>query len=269
MKRILLLIIITIPLLSYSQVKKAPIKKLVQPAKPIVSAPVAKEDYGITNPTSEIIKRAAKENVVHDILFGISMPSDNVRAEKMAELLKVKVETWNNTDSVMTEAEQKFIKTNIADFSNYYNGISKYGDMYASYYFGGKKEIPIGFGIYDGGLTFVQYGVFSDMKYNTTRTNGDERAISAIKRTVLPSLFNFQPLLKIKSIQNFCLVVGYTAQNFSDKYFHKGETSAIIISREILEKFINAELSETEILSKVSFFTVNESTNENLKKLTL
>ena len=252
-----------------AQIKKPGTKQAIQPVKVVPALPPVVEDYGITNPASDIIKRAAKENVVHDILFGISMPSETVSSNKIAGLLKVKLDTWNKTDSLMTESEQKFLKSNIADFSEYYNGIKNYGDMYASYYFGRKKELPIGFGNFNKGLTFIQYGVFSDVAYNTTKTNGDERAVSAIKRTLLPSLFTFQPLLKIKSIQNFCLIVGYTAQNFSDKYFRKGETAAIIVPREALQKYINAELSEAEIIGMASFFTVNESTNENLKKLSL
>lgn len=259
----------------FSQLKKTTTLKTHVPAKApgnskdLQKTPQIGLSDEIKTSAIDVIKKAAKNNVVHDILFGINMPSDNIPSEKMAELLRLRLEVWNEQDSIMNSYDANQLKKNLPVFSEYFDGVKMYGNMFASYNFINKSAFPVGFGHFNNGLTFVQYGVFSDIKYNTVKMVADDRAIASIKRVLLPSLFNFQPLLKIKEIQNFCLVTGYTAQNFEDKYFHEGETSAIIISREVLEKFINAELSENEILSMVSFFSSNKNTNGNLKKLTL
>lgn len=168
----------------------------------------------------------------------------------------------------------QLIKKYKSNLKEYFEGINGFGESEPKLYFQANEkelEIPFDFAINNNMLTFVQLGVFSDFAINTYNSNADKRASIVAKGTLLPALFNFKPLLNVTDIKYFCLVVGFLAKDFTSESAvnRDGETIAIVISKSVLTKYINAQITDDDVFKVASFYSENKSSGGNLKKILL
>jgi hypothetical protein len=86
--------------------------------------------------------------------------------------------------------------------------------------------------------------------------------IEYVKSIILPSLSNFEPLLKIQDLKYFELNVGYTVRDFGDKDSgSKGEQVSIIVSREVIVNYINSKITDKEVMAKSLFYNKNKDSD--------
>lgn len=157
----------------------------------------------------------------------------------------------------------------------YVDGIYSFAGSTSNVYYdlGAKiediKYLPIGFAQFNNSLTFYQSNVYYDKILNNLKLSADERAFLIAKECVIPSLNNFQPLLDNAGIKYFSLIYSYISKDFTSDEIPNadGETVTIIISRELLKKLINLEVTPEDIYTGATFYNSNKSTDGNLRKI--
>lgn len=159
----------------------------------------------------------------------------------------------------------------------YFDGIYSFAGAGQNVYYDLKSKIedvnslPIGFAQFNNNLLFYQTNIFYDKIINNLKLSADERAFLIAKECVIPSLGNFKPLLGNIGIKYFSLVYSYVSKDFmSDEIPNAdGETMTIIISRDLLKKYINLEATPEDVYKGSTFYNSNKNTNGTLRKITI
>jgi hypothetical protein len=121
-------------------------------------------------------------------------------------------------------------------------------------------ESPFQFVNYKSSLCFAQNDVYSSKMLNTLKLDADQRAVYIIKNIILPSLNNFESLTSISEIKYFVISVGYQIKDFSnDISSGKGESVSIIVSKDIVLKYINSEMSDQDVMKNAVFYNLNSN----------
>ncbi|HTK20505.1 MAG TPA: hypothetical protein VL442_13350 [Mucilaginibacter sp.] len=158
----------------------------------------------------------------------------------------------------------KYMKKYSPALIDYYNSINKFGETSGVF---DEEGLPFCFTEQNNSLAFVQACVFSKYTYNSVKVDADERARLATKNILLPSLSNFETLTKIPEIRYFALVVGYKVQDFTESNaLADGETTAIIIPRQLLLDYINSKVTDAEVMKRAMFYNKNKNSS-NIRKL--
>lgn len=157
--------------------------------------------------------------------------------------------------------ELLLIKTYSKLLQSYFEGIISFGEAGNSLTLE-AGNFPFSFATKDGQLTFIQNGIFSKFSINTYKMDADERAELVVKNILLPSLKNFEPLTKNLTIKYFALSVGYRAKDFTDESSSgNGEMTSITVPRAVLIKYINADITDKQIMKLASFYNSNKNSN--------
>ncbi len=158
----------------------------------------------------------------------------------------------------------KLLKSNV---STYLNNISRFGesqsDLYSSIF------LPIDFIKVNNKVAFFQGGVLYDSKLNSFKLDELERARKVVNTLILPALTNFKSLIKIPSIDYFALCAFYLTKDFTNESdFDKVEMITIVISKDLLNKYLNAEATDSDVLSKADFYNYNKTMESStIKKI--
>ena len=190
-----------------------------------------------------------------------------IEAKRTVSLIDDFIENYTNEES--RKVEGALLKKYKRQISDYYLGISSFGETSGAINFADEKSFPSTFTAYNGKLVFVQTGIYSDFAYNTLKLDSRERAMKAVSDIAIPSLYNFKPILDVSEIQFIMIIVGYTAQDFSSESIadKDAETIALLVSKTNLKKYINAEITDEQLLSLSIVYNINKATGNNIKKL--
>jgi hypothetical protein len=155
------------------------------------------------------------------------------------------------------------------EIMSYFNGIRSFGQANNTVF--NVEGLPFSFSTNKNELTFIQDNIFFNYDLNTIKLDADERAKYIIKNVILPSLNNFSPLLNINEIKYFGINVGYKARDFTDDIETAlgkgiGEQTSIIISKEVLIKYINSEITDEQVMKMSTFYNCSMN-NLNLRLL--
>lgn len=150
----------------------------------------------------------------------------------------------------------------------YLNGILSFGETSNDVYIH-NNNFPFAFTEINGKLSFIQSGIFSKYFLNTNKLNADERANRVAKSIALPSLINFKPFLDIAEIKYFVVDCGYMAKDFSEELPGDGELISIVISRELLIKYLGAQITDADVFKEATFYNINKNSPTSVRKLTV
>lgn len=225
-------------------------------------------------PIVQIIKRESVQNRITalSIRTGLSESHHVKTAGSLIDLFNI-----DNAKSTTPEikANVTLFKRNANILKSYFDDVTSFGDNSPELYYSIPKEgepfteMPFGFAIFNNVMVFYQSGLFYNKSLNTIKLGGDERAKLVTKEVILPSLSNFEPLLSSTDIKYFSIIVGYTAKDFSSDSVadEDGETTAIVIAKSILKKYLNAELTDEEVFAQATFYNVNKNAGITVKKI--
>lgn len=228
-------------------------KKTIKPKQPLIK----KADYSYLKQTTDIL---SGEALVYSVTgFGQSVN----RIPKQLEAIKM-----NDSISVFERNEGRdIIKSNLPLIFDYIAGIIQFGETDAEFLKWNGSSIKIG--LYKNEPTFIQSHIFSKYEINSYKLDADARIEHVVKNIILPSLPYFKPLLKDERLKYFVLNVGFRTRDFTEDkpYFGSGEMVAMLISRDDLLKYSNAELSDKEVLKSSVFYNYNSNMSA-IKKIT-
>lgn len=230
MKKILLIVLLGIVIANANAQIKA--------NKVIVKPPIAKEIIQLKAPNNPvdglekiIMKLWSETGNGNEIILYISYGNKKYKpktAKYFANLINN-----SSTDSlkVFRNNSRQFIADNKSIIVSYLNNISGFGDSDANMY---GFELPIDFINFNGKLAFYQGGVLYENKLNTIKLDANERAKRVVTDLILPSLKNFEPLLKT-NFEYFILSANYLCKDFTNEdMFDKTEMVSIVIPKQML-----------------------------------
>jgi hypothetical protein len=149
---------------------------------------------------------------------------------------------------------------------NYLDGLHTFGETSANMILDLNGNLPLSMSIIGDKKVFIQSGIFDSYSLNTLKLDPDERAKHIVKSVILPSLSNFQPLADIE-IDFFVLNVGYIAKDFSDDNSGDGEMTSIVIDKATLLKYINAEITDSDVLRLSKFYNSNKNMSGSIRRI--
>lgn len=173
------------------------------------------------------------------------------------------------------DQNHKFLLNKREVIESYFDKISRFGDTPGELHIDLPEEgdsvnyIPFGFLEFNGAATFYQSRVFYDKQLNTLQLDELERAKRVAQSVIIPSLSNFEALLGQTDIAYFAMMVGYVAKDFTSESiadFH-GEMVAAVVSRALIQKYIDAEITASEILKTASWYQCNKNEIGAVRKI--
>lgn len=166
-----------------------------------------------------------------------------------------------------SDAESRLVNANKQTIVQYLKETTNFGEAGNKVFY--DNNLPFNFVLNNGQIAFVQTGISSKYDFNSLKLNADDRAKYVIKNIILPSLSNFESLLKIPTIQYFAIVVGYKAKNFSDDTdIGTRELTSLIVSKMVLKQYIKSLITDEDVMKKSLSYN-GTSQNKNLRKLVL
>ena len=199
-------------------------------------------------------------------IIGLSLQSSTGTTKVYS--MKSYVDIFKDSLNRCKPAENVLLKKYSTPLVNYLNSAFSFGETPSDVYVE-NSTFPFCFISKNGGLCFVEGGIFNKYSLNTLKLNADERASHIVKSVIMPSLANFKPLLEIKEIKYFVLDVGYLAKDFSEEYSGDGELTSIVISRELLIKYVNAEITDSDVFKSALFYNINKNMGIDVRKISI
>lgn len=140
------------------------------------------------------------------------------------------------------------------------------------------KEIPfsgkmlsndiISFAITNDIDTCISIGTFIyDKVFNTSRTNEKQRAKSVIHEIALPFAYKAYSNLKNSTFKDLIIICAYGKKDFSDKFVYSPESASLacLIDFKLLQKVVDLEITEDEMLEHIEIFLNDESDIKRIK----
>lgn len=223
-------------------------------------------------PISQTIQRHSLLNKMIALTFNYKKP---MHVKGIAKLSEIYTTEYKESSDPLIKSTVTLLNNNSDKLARYFNSISSFGESEPYIYFDTPKEgeilqLPFGFSSQNNGIVFYHAGIFYDKALNTLVANANERAKSVIKNVVLPSLFNLEELMSSESIKSYCIIVGYVAKDFSkESDMGDGETVAIIVTKPVLKKYIEAVITDEQLISQSVFYNSNKAIGGNIKKITI
>jgi hypothetical protein len=226
----------------------------LSPAAVFAQKKIAKKSTGQYSFLSDYKSIIERDGIMAG-LWNLTGSESQIKASEFAPIL---------VDSLKRGKQSKDLAL-IKNFSpllqNYFNGIISFGEAGRSLILE-HGNFPFFFATKDGQLTFIQNGVFSDYSLNSYKMDADERAEMVVKNILLPSLKNFEPLTKNAAIKFFVFDVGYRAKDFTNESSSgDGEMTSMTVPRALLIKYINADITDKQIMKLAVFFNSNKNSN--------
>lgn len=177
--------------------------------------------------------------------------------ETFADKITCKQEATIFLDSVSKTTGKKGLlyKKYAATLAAYLMGISSFGETDAILINPGN--VPFSFLDHRGALAFSQEAVVAKFTLNTLRLSADQRALRIVKSSILPALSNFEPLFKIAEIKYFILSIAYGTKDFGTDASPVFETTTIIVSKEVVSKYLAGQMSDKEVMASSLFYNTN------------
>ena len=191
-----------------------------------------------------------------------------ISAKKSGELIDNYITIYTEGDN---KQEGKLLKMYREKIVSYIEDIDSFGATGGALAYDDEERFTSGFCQYNNQLVFVQTGIYSDYNYNTIRLDATARAFKALRDISLPSLYNFRPLENIDEIKYYMIIVGYTAKDFTSESIADAdaETVAFLVPKAGLTKYLNAEITDDELIKLSVIYNINKTTNNNIKRLSL
>jgi hypothetical protein len=176
------------------------------------------------------------------------------------------------SESINAGNASLIVKKNKSVILNYIQDINSFGES-QKYFFDYITDSPK-FTLYsfNNQNVYLQGGLIYNYSLNTLKLNADERAARVTKEVLMPGLASFSSLLNSPDINYFCLLSGYVVKDFSqdkDSITNQdGEIVAIVISKAVLKKYINAEITDDQVFKLASFYNSNKAT-KGIRKISV
>ncbi len=218
----------------------------------------------------DIVKHETLNNIVTTSSIRANTVQ-NYEASVLRPLMDVYLST--KTEDNKSKSVKFFLEKHKAKIYDYLDRIYSFGDMPPLIYhiipddYDRITNIPFGFAKNNNSLVFYQSGIFYDKVLNTFNQSSDERASRITKEILLPSLENFKNLLTVSEIRYFALIAGYMVQDFSSKDLEDGETVSILISRDTLLKYLNAQITAEQVFSLSQFYNSNKNNLGSVRRV--
>lgn len=224
--------------------------------------------YNDLSSINEIIK---KSDFYNDLTIVLGPTSSAVAANGTSELLEKFIEKNSFSTDPAMKLENSLLEKYQTNIKSYLEEITRFGETEGTLNFIDKERFPSGFANYKNQLTFCQAGIYSQYEYNTLKLNSTERAKKIVNEILLPSLYNFELLLDVSEIKFFAVIAGYTVRDFSSDSANdkKGETTAIVVSKANVKRYISAEITDEELIKLSIVYNINKATNNNIKMLAI
>lgn len=162
------------------------------------------------------------------------------------------------------------IKKNRAVFKEFLANVKNMSEIGTTFF----DTNGAGLGVYTfNKLNTIMFGgIISNYELNTLRLDAAARANRVAREVLLPNLTEFKTLLGVSEVSYFSLSAGYIARDFGEDedsvVYKDGETLTIIISKSVLKKYINAEITDEDVFKLASFYSSTKSTT-GLRKVTI
>ncbi|MDP8242314.1 MAG: hypothetical protein RAP70_03890 [Candidatus Celaenobacter antarcticus] len=141
-----------------------------------------------------------------------------------------------------------------------------------SYFIYLDNQIPVRFITFNGKQLLIITNIATVNIYNTLSTNAKSRAALVITSCVLPSLLSFNISLKDTKIEYYGVIVYYGSKNFVvDTNVNNllPEALCFIVSKENCLRFLNLEITESELLNRSYIFISDRDMPIGFKKIEL
>jgi len=214
---------------------------------------------GLRSPLTEITQQSILNGI-----RGMYATTERISVNKLPFLLD------DSLSKQADEVDYALYKKYKDQIKNYFGQIISFGQCNNTIFSTGG--FPFTFTVSKGSLVFMQNDVFFNYDLNTVKLDADERATYVIKNVILPSLKNFETLFTVKEIKFFAINVGYKARDFTDDIATRldkgaGEQTSIIVSKDVIIKYINSEISDEQLMKLATFYNSNMN-NTNVRLLT-
>ena len=122
-------------------------------------------------------------------------------------------------------------------------------------YYGYKDDVPVTFADFDGKEVLIVKEAMYGSSFNTLRTDARSRVAQVITEIITGTLSDFHQALSPTTIPYYGFMVTYGVRDFSDKYARTRTESVGFIARaEDVEKFVNAEITEEELVEGADIY---------------
>lgn len=220
----------------------------------------------------DLIIKYSENNTLINILQKYG-GADAIEAQKGGDLLAIHIEGDLLPDSLMSSNEKIFFKENFHTINRFYLSIKNIGNQPPKLFVvENKKEgfvYPIiNIGKFKNDTVLVTSGIYDIYAFNRLKIEEKERAKEVLLKLSIPFSYNLKSLIETNGINRFCVISGYTNKDFSDKNDDGvAETLAIIFHKDDLKQYYDAEISDSELISRSDVLYTNENIQGNLKKV--
>ena len=235
---------------------------------------------GLINQTSaqvlpsfiQVVERHANVNHVAHLVSRYGS-GDYVQANMSSKVLTELLTNQHVPDSVFSAEEKLFLSKNLEIISNFYSKVTSVGGESAKFKTVHNKKDGFVFPIFRASIfrtdtVIIITGLEYKYIFNKSRTSEQERIDEVLNKVSIPFIFYLKELLKISSVNKFCILSSSQNRDFSDRFdSESSETIALLLSREKIERFISAEISEKELLGESDVFFSNSSADFFVKKI--
>jgi len=162
----------------------------------------------------------------------------------------------------------------------YANNIKKlikninYEDGQSAIYLYSKNQLPILFAEKDGKIVFFVTKYGSKKIFNTLKVSEKKRASKIISSIILPCMKEFESAFKDTAIRYYGMVVIYGSEDFSknnDVLSSQGEMKAemvsMVVSAEQCKKFVNAEITDADLIATADIYSSDRTQTFDIKKI--
>jgi len=115
----------------------------------------------------------------------------------------------------------------------------------------------------------ILINIVSENTYNTLRTSSNSRYADVLRACVIPNLSMFSEINNSEDIAYFGFIVTYGSANFIEEKVSpnlKAESGCIIINWNDRKKFVEAEISENELLARSGIYLSDRDMIVGIKK---
>ena len=222
----------------------------------------------------------SKLSNIKNVLISCSL-SDGL-AWMMFEVLKSEEYLPKNAEKVSSDIENyliggfntkgldeiELLKEFKVNLQKLFSEFDKFGSEDANFFYA-ADNLPVSFCLYgDSVLSVVISGAFIGKFYNTIQLTSKQRATKVITQHILPSFKTILSNLNEKSIQYLCMTAVYGSKDFSQNHSERDEFVAVVARRDLLNKFISADITEDEFIENVDVFVRDRDMSGNeIKKI--
>ncbi|MBU0711731.1 hypothetical protein KJ762_09165 [bacterium] len=195
------------------------------------------------------------------------------RPKKKEDVLK-DMSSLNQYKPVKDERNEQIAEYEL--ISKYQNEIKKLFDHFGliglnlGLFLYHDKELPIRLANIDGKICLLITKVATDNVYNTLRTTAKSRAAKVLTSSILPSLQYFYNSFKDTDIAYYGMIFSYGSKDFLDKSVAlnlMAEALCLIISKDNCRKFVNGEITETNLLDSSYIYISDRDTTIGFKRI--